>query len=147
MSYVAGCVAAALTLGLITATKGVLEQGSGNILITQGLAVFFMISLTATIAIFLLAWPAWLLVIAVQLWRGQLGLTAHALVWAIVAVVVMLILEGMGGHLVGRYSRQPSGLLVAVAVAGAMAGIVSGYVDRNPLRNHGTGTGDARAQP
>jgi hypothetical protein len=146
-SYVVGCITAALALGLFVATKGILEQGSGGISITEALAVLLMISLTAILPILLFAWPAWLLVIAFRLWWGQVGLTHHALVWGIVAIVVMLILEGIGGHLVGPSARQPSALLLFIAVAGAIGGIVSGYLDRDALREHEAGTGDGPAQP
>ncbi|MBN8630181.1 MAG: hypothetical protein J0L76_04920 [Rhodobacterales bacterium] len=124
-SYVLGCGAAALAMGLMVAAKGLVTQTEAGLSASQGLPVMVFVSLMAFFPILFFALPAFLIISFLHLVRTAPTLLTSGVVWALNAAFVVAAMAHTGGHLVGPNSHGRLQSIVVCGIAGAVGGVVA----------------------
>lgn len=125
MSYVLGCGAAALAMGLMVTAKGLITPTAAGLSISQGLSVMVFVSVIAFLPVLFFALPAFLVIAYLHLVRASPSLLTSGVVWALNAALVAAALAHTGGHLVGPYSHDRLPIIVVCGIAGAVGGVVA----------------------
>jgi hypothetical protein len=138
MAYFVGCVAAAMTLGIIIALKGLFTSGSAGIGIGGAIEMIFFISLTSLLPILLFALPGFVVLTVASVIFGLRNLITQVLGWGLNGAASIAVLGSMGGDIT-RHENALS-LIFVFAISGGVGGAIAWSIRPSTMKDDGEPT-------